>query len=203
VYAVDFFSVIRDAGFDYSVHLDPGTQEYLSVFLKNIREAGLDAIVTPIKSSAVKAARSWTGPPVYLIFIDANHAYSAVRSDFLEWVRHCDLGARVVFHDYRNCAFPGVRHFVDRLIVSGILRNAEVVDSILLGTLAVKGLGSVKRRLALCPVWLPPSLGLMTKVRRKASRVLKQGLNLIWQNSTNAKVKPPCQEIARDGRCAD
>lgn len=154
VYAVDLFTLPVNDPYDYSQHLVSGTQEYESMFWRNINEYGLASIVKAVKSSTVEAAKAWTGMPIQLLFVDANHSYGEVRDDFLAWVQHCDEGAQIAFHDYVSDKFAGVRRLVDRLVISRILLNPEVVDSTLLGTLAVRRLGFVKVRLALCPAWL-------------------------------------------------
>jgi hypothetical protein len=158
VYAVDFFAVSGDAGHDYSRYLDFGTHEYLSMFLKNIRDSGISSIVTAIMSSTVEAAETWTGPSVGLLFIDADHSYHAVLSDFLAWMGHCSLAARIIFHDYAWTPYPGVSRFVDRLLVTRTLTHARVVESILHGELTITEVTRLSRRLAFCPAWVARSL---------------------------------------------
>jgi hypothetical protein len=170
VYAVDFFASSGDVGFDYSRYLDFGTHEYLPMFLKNIRDSSLSSIVTPIKSSTVEAAKTWTGPCVSLLFIGANHNYHAVRSDFLAWMRHCSLAARVVFHDYALTPYPGVSRYVDRLVVTRTLAHACVVESVLHGELTITEVARLSRRLAFCPAWFARLLRWAGEEARKQAK---------------------------------
>jgi hypothetical protein len=41
--------------------------------------------------------------PAELIFVDADHAYQAVRDDFMAWAPHLAAGGTVAFHDSRRC----------------------------------------------------------------------------------------------------
>ena len=170
VYAVDFFALSGDAGYDYSIFLDSGSHDYLSMFLRNIRDSGLSSIVTPVKSSTVEAARTWTGPSVGLLFIDANHNYHAVLNDFQAWMGHCSLAARVLFHDYGLTGYPGVSRFVDRLLATRTLTRARVVESILQGELTITQVTHLSRRLAFCPAWFAWSL---RRARAEARKLAK------------------------------
>lgn len=45
--------------------------------------------------------RSWSGPPVDLVFIDGDHSPQACREDWELWNRHVRPGGAVAFHDAR------------------------------------------------------------------------------------------------------
>lgn len=99
VYAIDnhLGSLEHQAGGKYASHMPPeGTTEF--VFRKNIRDAGLENWVKPIISTSLDALKSWSYP-IKLLFIDADHAYQAVRDDFLSWEKYVVLGGLIVFHD--------------------------------------------------------------------------------------------------------
>jgi len=170
VYAVDYFTLTSSVGHDYSVYLKEGTGDYLSIFLENIRNSGLSSIVTPIRSSTVKAAQSWTGPTAHLVFFDADHRYHAVQSDFLAWIDRCSLGAQVAFHDFNIPDYPGVGSFVNRLVITRIIRHGSLVDSIKYGEVAITDVVSVKRRLGYCPYVVAWLLNLIQRFARPLVR---------------------------------
>jgi hypothetical protein len=62
-----------------------------TVFRKNVRSCGVDAIVSPIKGYSFECCRNWT-QPIDLLFIDANHEYRAVLRDFNNWVPFVKVG---------------------------------------------------------------------------------------------------------------
>ncbi len=73
-----------------------GTTEF--VFRKNLEEAGVSDYVVPLIMSSDEALAYWRDP-IRLLFIDANHAYSAVKNDFQGWQKYLVEGGIVAFHD--------------------------------------------------------------------------------------------------------
>jgi hypothetical protein len=147
IYAVDLFANIGVTSNLYQPFLDAEDPDYFPRFEENIRAAGVDSVVVPIRGETVEAASRWDGPRIDLLFIDADHSFEGVRGDFLAWVPHCRIGARCAFHDYFNMADLGVRPFVDGLIAAGILRDVATADSILHGTLTVTDRAEIDSRL--------------------------------------------------------
>jgi hypothetical protein len=147
VYAVDLFANVGVTSNLYQPFLDAEDPDYLPRFEENIRGAGVDSIVVPIRGETTEAAARWDGPPIDLLFIDADHSFEGVRRDFLAWAPHCRVGARCAFHDYFSMTSPGVRQFVDGLIAAGIVRDLATADSILHGTLTVTDRAEIDSRL--------------------------------------------------------
>lgn len=99
VYTIDTHlgSPEHQPGGEFASHMPPeGTTEF--VFRENIRQAGLEDWIVPLVMSSSDALSSWRDP-IRLLFIDAAHAYEAVRSDFLGWQQHVVVGGLVAFHD--------------------------------------------------------------------------------------------------------
>lgn len=99
VYAIDTHlgSPEHRPGGEYASHMPPeGTTEF--VFRENIKQAGLEDWIIPLVMSSSVALSSWRDP-IRLLFIDGEHAYEAVRSDFLGWQKHVVIGGLVAFHD--------------------------------------------------------------------------------------------------------
>jgi len=67
-------------------------------FRRNMEWLGLDDIVTPVTGETIEVARTWV-KDAGLLFIDAAHAYEAVKADFLAWSPFVVRGGWVVFHD--------------------------------------------------------------------------------------------------------
>ena len=83
------------------------------VFLQNIRKFGVESRVKPLKMTSKEAAKTWNGTPIRILFIDGWHSYEAVTEDILLWFPHVLPGGLIVFDDYSNPEFPGVRQAVD------------------------------------------------------------------------------------------
>jgi len=96
---------------DIAWHL--GRVSTYEVFLQNIRKFGVESRVKPLKMTSQEAARSWNGAPIRILFIDGWHSYEAVTEDILLWFPHVVPGGLIVFDDYSNPEFPGVRQAVD------------------------------------------------------------------------------------------
>ena len=140
VYAVDTFQ---------GTTLDPKSQpawaasvakmggSTLPLFRAHVGRFGLEGLVMPIESPSVAAAAGYDGPPIDLLFIDGDHVYEAVRSDFEAWWPKVRPDGLVMFHDYDD-RHPGVRRFVGEALL-GPLRG--------LATTQVGGLCIVQLRL--------------------------------------------------------
>jgi glycosyltransferase involved in cell wall biosynthesis len=87
------------------------------VFLRNIRKFGMENRVKPLKMTSRKAAQVWNGTPIRILFIDGWHSYDAVTEDILLWFPHVISGGLIIFDDYSNPEFPGVRQAVDEQIL--------------------------------------------------------------------------------------
>jgi predicted O-methyltransferase YrrM len=147
VSAVDCFALISETSLEYADRVPEEGPDYFARFQSNIRRAGVESVVEPIRSLTTPAARAWQGPPIDLLFIDANHYYEDVARDFIEWAVHCAVGSICVFHDYERIGAPGVRKFVDRAIARGLLKDVEFVDSIAYGRLTTTDRGEIEGRL--------------------------------------------------------
>jgi predicted O-methyltransferase YrrM len=96
---------------DIAWHL--GNVSTYEVFLRNIRKFGVEKFVRPLKMTSKDAAQTWNGAPIRLLFIDGWHSYEAVTEDIQMWFPFVAKGGLIVFDDYPNPEFPGVRQAVD------------------------------------------------------------------------------------------
>lgn len=109
-------------------------------FLAQIEKAGVEKIVTPIRSLTALAAEGYTGAPVALLYIDGDHHKQAALADFRAWRRHLTADAVVIFDDYGVTKNIGVTEAVSALVESGELVNMGTLAD---GRLAAGNPGSV------------------------------------------------------------
>jgi hypothetical protein len=57
--------------------------------------------------------------PIDLVFVDSNHTREIVRASFEHWEPHVARGGHVVFDDYANDTYPGVREAIADLGLEG------------------------------------------------------------------------------------
>ncbi len=108
----------------------------LEMFKRNIENAGLADYVEIVKSHPVDV--SWY-KPISLLLIDGLHDYANVARDFFHFEPWVVSKGYIVFHDYADY-YPGVKAFVNELLVSGRYRKVHCVRSmIVLQKLAVSG----------------------------------------------------------------
>lgn len=110
-YAIDPWDL---AGNDDGKH-GYAAAETMADCLRQIMAMDLGAWITAIRGFSVSVARTWSGHPVGLLFIDGSHRYEDVRDDYAAWLPHLTQDAVVVFDDYGTKPNPGVTRFVDEL----------------------------------------------------------------------------------------
>lgn len=132
VFAVDYFRAAEEHRAFLEARVGEIARDYWDQFHANMRAAGIDGQVRAIRSDTAEAGDNWSGPPVGLLFVDADHSYTAVSRDWASW--HTRLAPRGIaaFHDYANPAYE-VTRFVDELVAAGRLRPLGQHDSILFG----------------------------------------------------------------------
>jgi hypothetical protein len=99
----------------------------LPMLQKNIMEAGVAEFVKIVQ------ARSYEVPwdsPVSLLVIDGLHDYQNVSRDFYHFSGWIIPGGYVAFHDYADY-FPGVKKFVDEVLLTSAFREVGKVESMI------------------------------------------------------------------------
>jgi predicted O-methyltransferase YrrM len=66
-----------------------------------------------IGKPSVRAAASFEDGVLDFVFIDADHAYEAVKADIGAWLPKVRAGGFITGHDYDRVKFPGVIRAVD------------------------------------------------------------------------------------------
>lgn len=109
VFAVDTFAGTKEGGACYpSVARFGGNT--LHAFREQIRRADVEDYVVPLVGYTAEVAARYTGGPIRVLLIDADHSYDGVRQDFELWSPLVAPGGVIIFHDYD---VPEVRRFVD------------------------------------------------------------------------------------------
>lgn len=99
-------------------------------FLDQLKRAGVQKQVTPVRSMTTLAAEMWgesigNGNPVGLLYIDGDHHFDAVLADYRAWRPHLAEDALVIFDDYDTETNPGVLAAVTALAETGEIINVE------------------------------------------------------------------------------
>lgn len=90
-------------------------------FDAQLRSVGLRGYVTAIRARTTNAALSYDGPPVGLLFVDADHSEPGVLADVRGWRRHLAEDAVVILDDYQTPKNPGVERALTQLLAEGTL----------------------------------------------------------------------------------
>jgi predicted O-methyltransferase YrrM len=94
-------------------------RKHMDVFKANIAPVANKVVIHQGFTTAVAA--TWPKSlAIDLLFIDADHSYRGVSSDWKNWSPFVKKGGIIVFHDYysdiKKFGHPGVRRFVDELL---------------------------------------------------------------------------------------
>ena len=77
---------------------DGGPVETLEIMAGNIKRFGLEDYVEIIRATSKEAAGSWK-LPIDILFIDGNHSYEGVSSDWMLYSRFLSPFGIAIFHD--------------------------------------------------------------------------------------------------------
>jgi predicted O-methyltransferase YrrM len=90
--------------------------ETFTEFTRNIERAGVDDLVTPLRSLSHDARPEIADASVAVLFLDGSHRYDDVRTDLADWISALRPGAVMAFNDSSK---PGVY----RALSEGVLRR--------------------------------------------------------------------------------
>jgi hypothetical protein len=112
VYVVDLWDGWFHHDDQQSLPMNEGTDVFWH-FMRNMRAAGLDAVLCPLKLDSVKAASLFDDGSVDFVFVDGDHGYEPLKRDLAAWFPKVRPGGTLAGHDYVNADFPGVRRAAD------------------------------------------------------------------------------------------
>lgn len=104
LFAVDLWDDERNISGKHNF-TDP---EHRVRFEQHLRDLKVWGRVDAIQASTTEAAEHYSGPPVGLLFVDADHEEASVRADVEAWRSHLSDDAVIVFDDYGTRRNPGV-----------------------------------------------------------------------------------------------
>ena len=107
---------------------DPGASSYRD-FLSNIEAAGVAGVVEPHRAYSGDVAATWNRP-IRFLWIDGDHTYQGVRTDFDGFLPHVLPQGVVAFHDSLNVFSGPIRVFVEDVLRSNQFGAAGFVHSI-------------------------------------------------------------------------
>lgn len=99
-----------------------------NLFWDNIKNAGLDSFIMPIKKTSVEAAESFHDP-VGFIFIDGAHDFTYVNKDVKFWFPKVTNGGVIAFHDSWHFLGPNLVT-AWMLVSSSKIKNPKLIDTI-------------------------------------------------------------------------
>ncbi len=124
--------------------IDPHTPDGSSekAFRENIKKAGVESIVVPLVMSSIEAVQKWD-KPIGFLWIDGDHKYRGVLSDFFGWYPHVVDGGVIALHDTLNR--KGVKRLVQGQIQPLVRQDRMLVLGQVVETLAVKKVRPLSR----------------------------------------------------------
>jgi predicted O-methyltransferase YrrM len=93
-----------------------GPQQYLALVEADVR-ARIELVVGPGAAGAEKSGM------VDLLYIDSSHEREQTIQEVQAWSPNLGPGAAVIFDDYTNADFPGVREAIEQLGLGGEVRG--------------------------------------------------------------------------------
>ncbi len=85
----------------------PDTLE--NTFKQNIKDGGVDDVVSSIKTNSHDAAKSFVGrDDIKFVFVDAGHGYSTVKEDIKLWLANVAPDGIIAGHDYFDGVYKAV-----------------------------------------------------------------------------------------------
>ena len=108
----------------------PDAYDTYSIFLANIKNAGIDQYIVPIRSTSEKAAATFK-KPIAFIFIDGSHHFSHVKLDYKLWFPKVIQDGTVAFHDaWHSFGVLTITTFM--LLTSTKIRNPRLIDTLII-----------------------------------------------------------------------
>jgi predicted O-methyltransferase YrrM len=116
VYAIDTFRGRAEDPHNhlYQPTLDTRGGDIYGEFLQNVKDAGVEDIVTPLRGVSWEMAASIPDDSLSMVFIDAGHSYEDCKRDIDAFWPKLKVGGWMTGDDY-NHRFPGVVKAVDHL----------------------------------------------------------------------------------------
>lgn len=113
LFAVDIFASKLDNSLEpYKV--SQNRENCYTIFLKNLSEAGVLNMITPIALFSEDAAKLFKNNSIDCVFLDAAHDKENVIKDLKSWIPKIKIDGFIAGHDYKD----GIQPFVDEFFIS-------------------------------------------------------------------------------------
>lgn len=103
---------------DLEQKLHNNGESSFQAFSRNIKEAGVDDLITPIVKDSKEAAKEWS-QPIEFLWIDGDHSYEGAKADFDLYSPFVVEGGVIAFHD-------STQPDVDRVALESFSKNGFV-----------------------------------------------------------------------------
>lgn len=94
---------------------------------KNLTKIGVGHVVAVVSLSSEQAARCWMKKNIGLLWLDGDHSYEGVRSDYEVWIPFLADDGIIAFHDSQ---VAGVRQLIDELIAQNSIKLIGEIESL-------------------------------------------------------------------------
>lgn len=105
-----------------------GKVDTFDEFISNIKKAGVDQFITPVREKSEVAVRNFTGPIGFLL-IDGSHDIRDVKIDYKIWFDGVVDKGIVAFHDSWSRIGPNIVTALI-LLTSSQIKNPKLVDTL-------------------------------------------------------------------------
>lgn len=92
----------------------------------HVKTLGFSRRISLVHGFSADVARTYSGPPVGLLYVDGGHTKEGTRRDIEAWAPHLAPGATIAVDDYHHPDWPGVAEAVDELVAEGVLEPVQV-----------------------------------------------------------------------------
>jgi len=104
-----------------------GEQDTFAVFKRNTRQ--ISDLIIVVRKRSEELVESEINLPLSLVFIDGDHSYSAVKTDFEKVSPWVGVGGVIAFHD-STTIFPGVPQVIGEALATGTWSLSGYVESL-------------------------------------------------------------------------
>lgn len=112
-YLIDLWDVSKKDFVSPENHYAMSSVKYMDFAIEKLIELDLYKKMVLKRGLSIEHSASWK-KPIDLLFIDGDHSYEGVKSDYEAWSPFVKVGGVIAFHDYMK-RWPGVVRLVDEI----------------------------------------------------------------------------------------
>jgi predicted O-methyltransferase YrrM len=155
--------------------IDPHYEDTWEIFGANMKRAGVEKAIIPMKETSLEAHEHWDKGPIGFLWIDGDHSYEGISLDIKLWEPELVDGKMIAFHDVTHRNLGVYRAVKEKIIHSHHYKNLGFVHGILYGTKTKKEYPAI--------LWLVSRASIMTQfhlifLKQRIARVIKPLINI-------------------------